>query len=130
MAKNGTLITVAVAVAGVSTASAFSPKDGLEIAQWLNAALGPVGFVAILTLGAGIVVSVFSNWFMWQRLIEREKECQAEKKEMQQIHAERSEQLRMDNKEAFGMVAELTKQVTILAERAGARSMNTPTRSS
>lgn len=112
-------VTAAGGALGVGAVAGFSldPAKGLELLKWLNTALGAVGFVSIITLGAGLAVSVAGNWLMWQRLNEKDEGCRKEMGEAESRWEVRFQQMRSDIKEAFGVVGELTKQVTLLAER-------------
>jgi hypothetical protein len=82
----------------------------------LGAIFGPGGVALLLALGA----SLYFNRMQWHRLKEKDDECRTEREKAR-------EYTRADTKEAFGQVAELTKQVTQLVERVGSL-MNARTR--
>lgn len=136
----GKAVGVTAGSAGVGAIAGFmlDPAKGLEFLKWLAATIKPEALIAMLTLSAGLGIAVATNWFFWQRLNEKDRECQLQ---MTDLRAEcqtemataearweaRFQQMRSDIKEAFGCVADLTKQVTLLAERT--RATDTRTRS-
>lgn len=96
-------------------------------ALWTTLAglFGPAGVVLLLT-NAGFAYGIR---IMWVRLKEKDEECQKElataaaaalaaKTADQEAWRERATQMRDDIKEAFRAVGELSKQVTILVDRA------------
>lgn len=135
MADPGKVMTIGGAGVGVGALAGFmsDPEKGMEVLKWLNESLGPVGFVAIVSLGSGLAVSVFANWLMWQRLKEKDIECQTEMEKTRvrwssvfEAEAKQTDKqmegMREDRNDAFKTVAELTKQVTILVEQARSQS--------
>lgn len=120
MADGGKVATYAGAgaLAGAFGISQMTPEQGLAILQWLNDSIGPVGFVALITLGGGMCVSIAGNWLMWKRLKEKDEECRAEIQHMREAWKSVVDQKEADNKEGIENVAKLIRQVTILTERA------------
>lgn len=88
----------------------------------LGAIFGPGGLALLLALGA----SLYFNRMQWNRLKEKDDECQKEMTAAETRWEARFQQMRSDVKEAFGIVAKLTENVTLLAERA--KAMPTSTR--
>jgi len=112
------------------------PAKGLEVLKWLNGSIGSVGLVLILTMGAGTAVSVAGNWLMWNRLKEKDEECQREMEAtrerwsgvVEKIEAameRRMGEARTERDRIADIVGDLTTQVTLLAERAGSRHLPT-----
>lgn len=87
----------------------MEPVNVNDPALWkmLKEIFGPGGIALLLAFGA----SLYFNRMQWLRLKEKDTECQTEREKAR-------EYFRADTKEAFGVVAKLTDQVTLLAERA------------
>lgn len=85
-----------------------------DLWKTLATIFGPGGLALLLVFG----VSVYFNRLQWVRLKEKDTECQDEMTKMQALWETRFQQMRGDVKEAFGIVAKLTEQTTLLAERA------------
>ena len=99
------------------------PTEALDPGWWSRMAeiFGSGGLVLLITNAAfGYLI-----YLMWKRLKEKDTECQTEMLNAESRWEVRFQQLRSDVKEAFGIVGELTKQTTLLAER----SVSTRTRS-
>lgn len=103
--------------AGLMAGFALSPETGLAILKWLGESVGPVGLIAVLTLGVGIGISVTGNWLMWIRLKEKDQECQAELGRQRASWKSVVDGKDDDNKEIAKTVADLLVQVTKLTER-------------
>lgn len=137
MAESRTITAAAGSgLIGAFVGFAMDPDKGLKLLLWLDKEIGAVGFVAIISLGAMAGVAVFANLLMWTRIKEKDQECQRELKEQrEEFQAELSRQRTawksvVDAKEAqmaeiAGTVTDLLIQVTLLAERAGARQIST-----
>ena len=80
----------------------------------LGAIFGPGGLALLLALGA----SLYFNRMQWTRLKEKDEECAKDMTAAETRWETRFQQMRTDIKEAFGLVAKLTEQTTLLAERA------------
>lgn len=99
------------------------PTEALDPGWWSRMAeiFGPGGLVLLITNAAfGYLI-----WLFWNRLKEKDAECQKEMTQAETRWETRFQQMRSDVKEAFGIVAELTKQTTLLAERAKAIATST-----
>lgn len=92
------------------------PEQALDPGWWRSMAdiFGPGGVVLLITNSA----SWYGLWLFWKRLKEKDEECTTEMSQAEARWETRFQQLRSDVKEAFGIVAKLTENVTILAERA------------
>lgn len=93
--------------------------------KWLNESLGPVGFVSIICLGAGLAVAVTGNWLMWTRLKEKDQECQAETGRQRAAWKAVVDEKEADNREIAKAVTDLLVQVTRLTERAAVTNART-----
>jgi len=113
--------TAATGALGVGALAGFTldPDKGLELLKWLNTALGPVGFIATVCLGAGLAVAVYGDWLMWQRLKEKDDECRAETGRQREAWKSVVDSEEADNREIARAVTDLLVQVTRLTERAG-----------
>lgn len=92
-----------------------------ELWKTLASIFGPGGIALLLVFG----VSVYFNRLQWVRLKEKDQECQTEMAAAESRWETRFQQMRGDVKEAFGIVAKLTEQTTLLAERAKTNPMST-----
>ncbi len=79
----------------------------------LKEIFGPGGIALLIAFGA----SLYFNRMQWLRATEKDATCQKEKDSAEERFQKSRSETRDDVKQAFGQVAELTKQVTLLAER-------------
>lgn len=84
-------------------------------ALWTTLAsiFGPGGLVLLITNAA----AWYGTYLIWGRLKEKDAECHGEMNEAELRWETRFQQMRGDVKEGFSVVARLTDQVTVLAER-------------
>lgn len=125
----GTTVTAAAGTGAVTWFAGFTmdPEKGLKLIDMLSKQVGPVGFVALLCTVPVICAAVAALVLMWNRLKEKDQECQAEHSRQREAWKAVVDGKDEDNKEIAKTVTNLLVQVTLLAERA--RPTNVPTRS-
>lgn len=129
--KSGASATLTLA-AGSSAAAAFAgfmldPAKGLKVVEWLSKEVGAVGFAVMLCTVPVVAVAILAVWLMWNRLKEKDVECQAELGRQREAWKAVVDSKEQDIKEIAKTLSGFLEQVTLLAERA--RVSNIPTRS-
>lgn len=101
------------------------PEKGMVFLKWLSAMVGPVGFVAFVTLGVALGISVWYNHALWGRLKEKDEEWNARMEMAEQRWSARFQELREDTQKAFQQSADATSQLlNMLATKNGQDALN------
>lgn len=111
--------TVAGGSAGFGLVVGFisDPQKGLKVLDWFSSHLAPETLIAVLTLSVGLFIAVATNWLMWERLKEKDLECQGELQRQRCTWKAVVDSKEAANKELAETVVKFVVQLTTLTER-------------